>query len=741
VNTRPPEDSARPEPQPRPADTVRALRGGGYDASTRYTPPGLGDISLERLVRIARRKRFTLAATFVFALLAGAFYLATAPKIYRAETLVEMSVMRPRIMGQRSAVIDDTEVSRSEEIFNTRIEKFKSPGMTDRVITNLTAAGVRLPAEGQALRQLIERSVTMLLVRRSRLLRISFTHTDRGFAVAVADAYANAAEAMGTEENKAASDSAVAWLLAQAGNQREALEKADQALLDFSRENSVGKIELEKKRVEQSLDGFNAALTDVQSRLALAREVHATMTRISLSPQDSGNLPDSIPHAKEIQTTLDQWIEALAKRDLLQTKYTAEHPEVQAQEQLIKALWDKVRVGVLLATETARSNLELLDKQERSLRDTIEQQSRSAAALEQQILECTARRTALERTRDAADMSYKGILNRIEEARLSADENTATLKIVERARLPERPVKPNKKVIAFLALCLGVFGGLGLALVTDALEDSVSNADDLERDLGLRIVGITPVVPNSDLANPYLAGLTDPFTPIAEAFAGVRTLLDSAQYEGAAHSVLITSVAPEEGKTLSACNLAIASAKSGRRTLLVDMDLRRPRVARAFKLPTPAHELGQALRNPVPEEFARLPVKTECPGLEIIAGAGDPNLRPVDVFGMRSIQAFLSWAEEAYDRVIVDSPPIGPVGDATAVAGVVGSVILVCRAHKTRKRSLGHAVRHFRDVGANVIGVMVNGVDARAGGFFNSFGYYGTYGTYRSVGDHNRRRT
>ena len=90
--------------------------------------------------------------------------------------------------------------------------------------------------------------------------------------------------------------------------------------------------------------------------------------------------------------------------------------------------------------------------------------------------------------------------------------------------------------------------------------------------------------------------------------------------------------------------------------------------------------------------------------------------------------------------MIVDSPPIGPVGDATAVAGVVGTVILVCRAHKTRKRSLGYAARHFRDVGANLLGVIVNGVDAHAGGFFNSFGYYGTYKTYRSTGGERSQR-
>ena len=213
--------------------------------------------------------------------------------------------------------------------------------------------------------------------------------------------------------------------------------------MEFSKLNSIEKVALEKKRVEDSLKGFNDALTEVQSRLALASEVHKTLAALKLTPEEAGKLPDSIPHAKEIQDAVGQWLEAMSKRDLLRTRYTPEHPEVVAQQGLINSLWDKVQVAVLLATETAQSNLSLLEQQAKSLRQTIEEQSRLAADLEQQILERTTRQSGLERTRDAADLSYKGILNRIEEARLSADENTATLKIVERARLPENPARQS----------------------------------------------------------------------------------------------------------------------------------------------------------------------------------------------------------------------------------------------------------------------------------------------------------
>ena len=214
----------------------------------------------------------------------------------------------------------------------------------------------------------------------------------------------------------------------------------------------------------------------------------------------------------------------------------------------------------------------------------IDDRGKVLVDLEQTIVERKTRRTALERERDAADMSYKGILNRIEEARLSADENTATMKIVEPARVPEKPIWPKKSVVLAVAVFLGLAAGVGLAFFTDTMEDHVTSPADIEQDLGLKMIGVVPHAALGRRDNVFTADFAERFGVLAEAFAGIRGLLDSPQYESVSRSVLITSTAPGEGKTLSSCSLGVMSAKSGRRTLLVDFDLRRPRIVRAFGL-------------------------------------------------------------------------------------------------------------------------------------------------------------
>jgi capsular exopolysaccharide synthesis family protein len=192
--------------------------------------------------------------------------------------------------------------------------------------------------------------------------------------------------------------------------------------------------------------------------------------------------------------------------------------------------------------------------------------------------------------------------------------------------------------------------------------------------------------------------------------------------------VLVTSTAPGEGKTVTASNLAIASARSGRRTLLVDLDLRRPRVAAVFGLDGRDRELREALRDQRVEQFQKLPMPTKCPGLDIIATRGALHLSPAEIVGSPSVRRFFEWAENAYDRVIIDSPPFGLVSDSAVLGTLAGAVILVCRPNQSRKRALQYAARHFQNVGANVIGVVANDVETDKGFFFSSFSYYGVYG-------------
>ena len=671
-----------------------------------------GDIDLRHLARLLREKWLTIAAVLIFSCVAAVCYLLVAQKTYRAITLIELSVRRPRIAGQQGAVIDDAyNDTQSEEIFNTWLERFKSRTMLESAMTNLRAAEDTSRWSDEELRKLMQKYSSIILIRRSRLVQVSFEYSDPKFAASAANSFADTAVAIAYEENKTAAENAVTWLQSQAQGQRRELEKADKELGEFRSQNHIDALDSQKKTVEESLLAFNKSLVDIEGQEVLARDLVTTINRLELKPENAGELPGSIPRSIEVQTMLEKWIAAISDRDALLTKYTEKHPAVVAQNKVVDVLHDQAMDAIKRVIATAESNLGLLEQQAESLTRKMADQRRLAAQLELDIVDLKSKASTLERAREAADVSYKGILNRIEEARLSADENTATVKIVERAADPERPIRPRKLVVFLVCLLLGLVGGVGMALLTDILEDY-----------------IIPNVKGANRESLATACMTDKFGQFAEAFAGIRGALDSSKYKGISHTVLISSTAPDEGKTVIACNLAIMCAKSGTRTLLIDFDMRRPHMYKIFNMPEDHPSLIHVLGAQDTSAFAGMPFKTTCKGLDVIGGRLSSDLSPAEIIGSRVVRDFIRWAAKNYDRVIIDAPPFSVVSDPMVLADIVNCVIMICRVGQSRKRAIRHAVSHLRDTGATVIGAVINDVDFQkglyAGDYENYHGYY-----------------
>lgn len=684
-----------------------------------------GEFDIRRLVRLLREKWLTIVLALIFSLVAAEFYLTSAEKIYRATSLVELSVRRPRIAGQEGAVIEDTTSgSTPEEISNTWLERFKSRTMVVFAMARLRASVQHATQwSDEKLRNMLQ-SYSVVLVRRSRIVQVSFECPDPKFAAQAANAFADAALDMAFEENKTTADNAVKWLLSQAQSQRKELEKVDKELSSFRSENQIDALESKKKSAEESMLAFNTALVNIESQEMLARELVETLNRLELKPENAGLLPSSVPRIEEIQTMLEKWLDAISERDALLTKYTEKHPAVAAQNKVVDVLRGQAMAAIQRARDTAMSNLKLLEQQAESLTRKMTDQRNLSSQLEQQIVDLQSKAAALDRTREAADISYKSILNRIEKARLSADENTTTVKLVERAVEPKSPIRPRKLSVLLMGLMMGFGGGIGLALLINMLEDHITGPDDIEIGVGLNILALVPHVKGTTRESLTTACMMDKNGQFAEAFAGIRAALDSSKFEGFSHTVLISSAAPDEGKTITASNLAIACAKGGKRTLLVDFDMRRPRINKSFDLPEESASLIHVLSAQDASEFTRLPVKSACERLDIVGGRHSGDLNPAEIMGSRIVRDFIRWAADNYERVIIDSPPFSVVSDPMVLADLVNSVIVVCRVKQSRKGAIRHVVSRLRESGAFVIGAIVNDVDFQKGWYGGNYQHY-----------------
>lgn len=688
-----------------------------------------GEITLQRLLRVIQRKWLTITLSAVFFLAMAVLYLLTATKIYQASTIVELSVRRPRISGNQGAIIDDSRNYRTEEVFNTRLERLKGETMFELAATEFLAARGPVDMERNALKRWLKRKSDFTLIRRSQLMKMSFEDPDPEMAALGADIMAKAAEKLAYEENRRDSEKAVEWLTEQAAGQKGNMGKVDRSLLELRAENNIDVLETQRKTIADSMLDYNKTMVGIESEAVLAQDLCDLLAVIEGEPEKSGQLPPDTPRLEEIRSAMDRWILSQAELNSLLTRYTEQHPKVKSKLEESAACRAQVVSAINRSKQSAESNLRLLKKQVQSLSARVEQLRHDASEMELKIVKVHTQLQALEREREAAEISYKGILNRMEEARLSADETTTTIKVVEWAALPSSPVKPRPFRVLLIMICIGLLVGGALAMFADSLEDHVASSMDIEQNLGLKVLGLVPRVHDvgerKDMAR---LSLVDKFSQVAEAFAGVRAILDSSQYKETSQSILVASTMPEEGKTIVSCNLAIMSAKSGKKTLLIDMDLRRPRVGNIWKMPEKTPSLISVLAEGDAARFDALPFETDCPNLSVVGSRAVTNVSPAELLGGHCVRQFIEWARSHYERVVIDSPPYGIVSDAVVFAGSTGCVVLVCRPGRSRRKALRHAMQHFQEVGANLIGVVVNDVDFKKDSYFSNYDHAYGYG-------------
>lgn len=690
----------------------------------------LGSVTPLRVLRVLIRKWTTIVLMTAFAATLAFFYLWTTPKIYRAVSLIEMTQRKPRIMNQQSAVIDDNSYSPSEEIFNTRLKKFNGQALRDAALARFK---LLYPCGGRTDKEImvLMGGASFSLLNKTSIVQIQCDRNDPKLAAAVANAYAETAEIFTIEENRKEAEDAVTWLQAQADTQRLALEKAEATIVDFRTRNKVDVLESQQKSIEEATLSLRKSQMEVESQLVLSRNMADTLATLEIIPESVGKLPDTVPKSEEIRKAVEKWMTAIEEKKTMLTRYTVKHPEVIAREKTIEMLKSGVADAIRNARQTADSNVELLQQQTISLKEKLADQGRQAAELDKQIVEGRSKLTALEREREACDISYRGVLNRIEEAKLSADEKTTTVKVQERALEPRFPDRPRVMRIWLLALIFGFSAGLVMSLVTDTLEDRITSTYDIEHGMGLRILGLVPHVSRGKREELALAGIGNKYVQVAESFAGIRNVLETRRLNKVCSaSAVVVSTAPEEGKTITACNLAVMIAKTGKRTILVDLDLRRPRIGRIFNMPETIDSVIRVLGSGDKEAFQKLPFASHVNNLWVAGSRPNTEFSPAEILGGTILQQFINWLRLNFEFAVIDSPPIGVVADALVISRLSGCAVMVCRPDVSRKRATRFAYRQLNETGAEVLGIVVNDVDFDKSPYFSNYDHHYDYSHY-----------
>jgi capsular exopolysaccharide synthesis family protein len=619
------------------------------------------------------------------------------------------------------AVVGDLGLAHDEAFLNN-----SPPGMAPQPLGPQTNVSEEIAAEALRSRLRVEP------VKESRLATVKFEDADpqraQRILTAIVDTYVQ------QNLDDAVSSTAVAadWLRSQLDKLKVDLESSEMALHKYKEEQNILSVALDDQSnmLTDELKQLNEAITTVRTR---KEEVAARRDELARIKQDS---PTDLPATELLQSTVltnlrQTYEEALRLRDGLKGEGKgSNHPDVKEADAKADATRRALLMEVRNIQRALNKDFQVLQRQETGLVTLFEKTQKQA--LDLNLLEIEYNR--LRRSRDNNDKLYSLVLERTKESDLARVLRVNNIRVLDRPRVPRFHVRPNIPKNISLGIFIGIILGVGMALARGLLDRTLRTPDDIEKGLGLPFLGSLPQIDHMLKATPYgrrrrgehmkvsrpeLAVHEQPMSGVAEAARVIRTSLLFMDPDKPYRTLLVTSAGPSEGKTTVATCIAITLAQTGQRVVLVDCDLRRPRVHRVFPTGTEVGVTTCLIEGSIDDAV----FESGVPNLSIIpAGPIPPN--PAELLHSDKFRQFLQQLQDKFDRVVIDSPPIVPVTDAAILSTLVDGTVLVVRALKTTKDLAKVAVRALQDIGVPKAGAVLNGVTFTGDEYRYRYQYY-----------------
>lgn len=688
-------------------------------------------------------------------------YVTTSrkPRIYEATCTIEYDPTPSRPLG--GAVEGDEGGNYgwwgSQEYYETQNRIIASRSVAERVVAKLALhhdpAFNGVPPEQRAgwkgstlvdAASQLQGAIRVQQERDTRIVNISVQDQDPARAALLANTVADTYMEKVMEDRLGSTTSALEWLSKQLDSLKNQLEEAELSLHEFAEQTQGLSIPLEEQQtiITSDLAAFSTNLTNSRIRKI---EISAHLKELAtLNVDDPASLSvSSLGQDDSVRDLQSKIFELTTQRAALAVDLGDAHPQIRAIDAQLQDVRGHFSARMRDLVSMAQSDMRTIQSVESGLRGALEEANQAGTQLA--LREITYRR--LQRQRDNAAKLYGAILERTAETDLTKALEVSLVRLVDRALKPGAPVAPNLTRATMGGAMLGLLLGLGLATLLVKLDRVIRTVEDAEA-LGLTILGILPQMSQDAqrsgpkyggrrrrrraepevATNPDLTVHNYPQSSVAECCRTIRTNLNFMTTDVTTRSMLVTSPQPQEGKTTVTLSIAISLAQSGKRILVIDTDLRRPRVHRAFGLPGTTGVTSVLVGS---MSFKDAVLSTEVPGLSIIAsGPIPPN--PAELLHTKQFQRLLQDAVDAFDFVLLDTPPLTAVTDAAIIATQVGGVLVVVHGERTTREVLRSSLRQLRDVGARLIGGVLNNVDPSSRGY-GAYYYYHNAGYYSAT--------
>ena len=612
------------------------------------------------------------------------------------------------------------------------------------------------------------KALSILPVRNSRLVEVSFTSAFPDFSAEIANRHVEEFIGSAMEQRLQTTGKAQELLEGELAKARDKVVVAETALNDLRKEKRIVNIDGKGDIVGERLTDLNQRYTEAQAdRIKLQGQCDLIHRR------NYESLPD-VAANHLVQGMKQELTKTEAERAVLEKKFKPGYPkmsEIIARESQLRSRLNSEISKIVAATQSACMAAR---SREDELKRTVDEQ-REATLVEKEV---TAEYSTLARDAEAARTLYGTLLQRIKDVDIAQEIRLSNISVVDPAQAPRSPSKPRKGLIFTIGLAGGLLMGLGLAFFMEYLDDTVKTPEDVQVRLGLPMLGVIPHfegqrrmlglrrsrrtrVPNDkrsaespgavalveDVTRPPSQELTVAHHPLSiatEAYRMVRTAILLSAADQPPQVILVTSGVTGEGKTVTALNEALALAQAGSKVLLFDADIRRPRLHQVFNLPN-GHGLstflaGQSSFESIVHKVASVRVEetngnghgngnTNGKGHLFVVPAGPTPPNPAELLGGRRMAQAVAELRKEYDYILFDTPPVLPVADTEVLSRVSDGIVLVVHGQRTPFKVVGQCRDRLRRVRAPILGVVLNNIDPESEDYSDyypySLAYYG----------------
>ncbi len=708
----------------------------------------LSDFSLEErdlqatmmwLFSVIMNRKWLIIFVFCFIVFAGVLFTIRQQKIYNGVAIVEVTNQADQVLSDvrevhtmgggwnyydsmvyfssqahiiKSRTVADMVVKKlhlDNDLSFLGLENIEDPALLEKKLAEADPAGM------------LQNQIMVNTIKETRLIEIEYQHRNAQLATDITNAVAEAYVEQNLLRKIESTRSAIVWLKDQMTDARKQLEKSDKDLYDFKVQNNILTTSLDERvnLVSSKLNELNRYLEQARNEMLVAKEKYQAVSSTDLEE----NL-DRFSSLKFVSNELisklkDNYLSAQRKVDHLAERYKDQHPIMKTAQTELAAAKRFYRDEVKNVLDSIRVDASVKERTFLAIKQQVENLKEQAQEMNQWEMDYKQ----LLRDRDSNQQLYDMLVNRLKESDLTLMVRTNNIRVVERAQKALAPVKPRVRLNLLFTLFLAVVLSIGSAILRDKLDNTLKTPEQIKQLSKVNLLGFFPKLGlgKKEIPESEVYVLDNPRGTIAESLRVVRTNLSFISPQKPIQAMLVTSASPQEGKTSVVCNLGVTIAKSNVKTLLIDTDMRRPRLHKVFKFKNDVGISNLIIGNKTLDQVTK-----KLPGVEhldiLTCGPIPPN--PSELISTERFKELVADLRTKYDRIIFDSPPIVAVTDAAILSNLVDAVVLVVKSNSTTRGLLKQAVSQLSNVKANLVGYILNNIDLNRKGYRGYYNYY-----------------